>query len=251
MAKTKWTEELTTELSELASAQVKDGVLAYSDAVDIAEKMELEIRSVTSKLRNIGFNVAKKEAKKPTFTDAEAEKLRNFLEDNYGIYTYSEITEKLFGDSYSPRAVQGKILAMELSSHVKPSEKKTTPKSFTEDEESSIVDMATDGSYLEDIAEALGKSVNQIRGKALSMLRAGTITQLPQQKVKKADNHSNMFSSVLNSIADLTVSQLAEQLDRSEVVIKSGLTRNKLKCADYDGEQRAATLAEKRLAEAD
>ena len=59
-----------------------------------------------------------------------------------------------------------------MTSHVKPAEKKAPQRTFSEEEEGQIEAMVEDGKYLEEIAEALGRTVNSIR-KLLSMgLRA-------------------------------------------------------------------------------
>ena len=68
---------------------------------------------------------------------------------------------------------------MQLTEHVKPAPKVETVKSYNEDEEATFVNMVNDGAYIEQIAESLGRSVNSIRGKALSLLRAGEINAIP------------------------------------------------------------------------
>ena len=45
--------------------------------------------------------------------------------------------------------------------------------------------MVNDGAFVEAIAEAMGRSVNSVRGKALSLLRSGDIGAIPKQEVTK------------------------------------------------------------------
>ncbi len=45
--------------------------------------------------------------------------------------------------------------------------------------------------FIEEIADALGKSVNSIRGKALSLLRAGEINAIPKQRDTKGTSKSD------------------------------------------------------------
>ena len=42
--------------------------------------------------------------------------------------------------------------------------------------------MVNDGAFVEAIAEALDRSVNSVRGKALSLLRSGDIQAIPRQR---------------------------------------------------------------------
>ena len=71
---------------------------------------------------------------------------------------------------------------MELTSHVKPAPKVETVRTYTPSEEVTFVEMVNGGSFVEEIAAALDKSVNSIRGKALSLLRSGEINAIPKAK---------------------------------------------------------------------
>ena len=74
---------------------------------------------------------------------------------------------------------------MELTSHVKPAPKVETVRTYTPAEEVTFVEMVNGGSFVEEIADSLGKSVNSIRGKALSLLRSGEINAIHKQKETK------------------------------------------------------------------
>ena len=49
--------------------------------------------------------------------------------------------------------------------------------------------MVNDGAFVEAIADAMGRSVNSVRGKALSLLRSGDIDAIPKQEHTKANEH--------------------------------------------------------------
>ena len=94
--------------------------------------------------------------------------MQAFVTDNSGSYTYAEIAENFEGGAFSAKSIQGKILSMQLTEHVKPAPKVESVKTYSEDEEATFIGMVNDGAFIEQIAESLGKSVNSIRGKALS-----------------------------------------------------------------------------------
>jgi len=71
----------------------------------------------------------------------------------------------------SPKSIQGKILSMELTGHVKPAPKVEAVRTYSPSEEETFVSMVQDGAFVEAIASALGRSVNSVRVKALSLLR--------------------------------------------------------------------------------
>jgi len=57
--------------------------------------------------------------------------------------------------------------------------------------------MVNDGAFVEEIADALGKTVNSIRGKALSLLRSGDIGAIPRQKVTKGSSKADPLSELI------------------------------------------------------
>ena len=163
MALPKWTDERTQQLVDFVgdSSPVSQAMVA-----DAAEELETSTRSVSSKLRKMGFDVelASASASK-SFSEEQEATLSNFVQDNSGAYTYAEIAENFEGGAFSAKSIQGKILSMQLTEHVKPAPKVETVKTYSEDEESQFISLVNDGAFIEDIAEALGRSVNSIRGK--------------------------------------------------------------------------------------
>jgi len=212
MALPKWTDERTQQLVDFIGDQspVSQAVVA-----EAAEELETSTRSVSSKLRKMGFDVelASASASK-SFSDEQEATLANFVQDNSGSYTYAEIASNFEGGAFSAKSIQGKILSMELTEHVKPAPKVESVRTYTPEEEGTFVDMVNGGSFVEEIAEALGKSVNSIRGKALSLLRSGDINAIPKQKETKGSSKADVLG------------------------VKTMLTRRGLQCSDYNGAAR-------------
>ena len=123
---------------------------------------------------------------------------------------------------------------MELTGHVKPAPKVESVKTYTDAEEVVFVDLVNGGSFVEEIAEALGKSVNSVRGKALSLLRAELITAIPKQKETKGSTKADPFAD-LNDIDGMTVEQIADAIGKTARGVKTMLTRRGLVASDYDG----------------
>ena len=183
MALPKWTDERTQQLTDFVGSE---SPISQSTVANAADELETSTRSVSSKLRKMGFDVelASASASK-SFSDEQEATLQAFVTDNSGSYTYAEIASHFEGGNFSAKSIQGKILSMELTSHVKPAPKVETVRTYTPEEEGTFVSMVNDGSFVEEIADALGKSVNSIRGKALSLLRSGEINAIPKQKETK------------------------------------------------------------------
>ena len=234
MAVPKWTDDRTTELTNFVGSE---SPVSQATVAQAAESLETSSRSVSSKLRKMGYEVELASATSTrTFSDKEEATLASFVEDNSGTYTYAEIAETFAGGKYSAKSIQGKILSMELTDHVKPAEKPISVRTYSEDEEATFIGMVNDGSFIEEIAESLGKSVNSIRGKALSLLRAGEINAIPKQKETKGSGKADPLADL--EIDGLTVEEIADNIGKTVRGVKTMLTRRGLVCADYDGSAR-------------
>ena len=232
MALPKWTDERTAELTSFVGDEspVSQGTVA-----EAAVQLETSTRSVSSKLRKMGFDVELASATSSrAFSDAQESNLASFVNDNSGQYTYAQIAEHFEGGSFSPKSIQGKILSMELTEHVKPAPKPESVKTYTDAEESTFVEMVNGGSFVEEIAEALGKTVNSVRGKALSLLRAEAISAIPKQKETKGASKADPLAD-LGDVAAMTVEQIADAIGKTARGVKTMLTRRGLVAADYDG----------------
>ena len=181
MALPKWTDERTQQLTDFVGSE---SPISQATVAEAAEELETSTRSISSKLRKMGYDVelASASASK-SFTDEQEATLQNFVTDNSGSYTYAEIANNFEGGAFSAKSIQGKILSMELTGHVKPAPKQETVRTYTPEEEETFVSMVNDGSFVEEIADALGKSVNSIRGKALSLLRSGDLRHLKRKRL--------------------------------------------------------------------
>ena len=230
MALPKWTDERTQQLVDF----VGDGPISQAQVAEAADELETSTRSVSSKLRKMGYEVelASASASK-SFSDEQEATLRNFVTDNSGSYTYAEIAENFEGGSFSAKSIQGKILSMELTGHVKPAPKPESVRTYTPEEEGTFVSMVNDGAFVEEIAEALDKSVNSIRGKALSLLRSGEINGIPKQKETKGSSKADILADL--DISDMTVEEIADEIGKTVRGVKTMLTRRGLQCANYNG----------------
>ena len=79
--------------------------------------------------------------------------------------------------------------------------------------------------FLEEIADAMGRSANSIRGKLLSM---GLKAPQRDKKDTKADPYAG-----IEDMLDQTVEEIAEAFDKTVRGVKTVLTRRGLSCADY------------------
>lgn len=232
MAQPKWTDERTNALVEFVS---DESPVSQSTVAEAAVALGASARSISSKLRKIGYEVELASAASSSkFTQAQADTLAAFVSDNSGEYTYAEIAANFEGGEFSAKSVQGKILSMELTEHVKPAPKVESVKSYTDAEEDTFVSLCEAGNFIEDIAEALGKSINSARGKALSLLKANRIASIPKQAVVKGATKADPFAD-LTDVAAMTVEQIAETIGKTARGVKTMLTRRGLVASDYDG----------------
>ena len=183
MALPKWTDERTEQLNNFVG---DESPISQATVAEAADQLETSTRSVSSKLRKMGFDVELASASSArAFSEAQESTLATFVQDNSGEYTYAQIAENFEGGAFSAKSIQGKILSMELTDHVKPAPKVESVKTYTDAEEATFIDMVNNGDFVEAIADALGKTVNSVRGKALSLLRTGQINSIPKQEVTK------------------------------------------------------------------
>ena len=183
MALPKWTDDRTSSLESFVGSE---SPVSQATVASAAEELETSVRSVSSKLRKMGYDVElASSSNTKSFSDAQEATLSAFVTDNSGQYTYAEIASNFEGGHFSAKSIQGKILSMQLTEHVKPAPKVESVKTYSDDEEATFIGMVNDGAFIEAIAESLGRSVNSVRGKALSLLRAGEINAIPKQEVTK------------------------------------------------------------------
>ena len=241
MSKINWNEENTAVVVGLAG-DIADEV-SVARLAEIAEEMGGTPRSVGAKLRKIGYTVQKAaDAAKPTWTAAEADELAAFVEDNSGAYTYAELAGLVLGGKFNNKQIQGKVLSLELTAHVKAAEKQVTPKTYTEEQEATIVEMAANGAFLEEIAEAVGKTLKSVRGKTLSMSRTLENFTIPAQRDHVTSTRTDVLEGI--DVESLTAEEIAEKVGKTARGVKQMLTRRGLDCVDHKGAAKRAKLSE-------
>ena len=159
MPKFEYSDEMVARLQEVAAAG-----LTEESIEGLMGELDFPRRSVTAKLRKLGYDVPKKPGAAPVFSADETTALSSFLSANSGNMTAEDIADAFADAKFTARQINGKALSLEMTSHIKPAEKKVTPRTYSEAEEAQISTMVSDGAYLEDIADAVGRSVNSIRG---------------------------------------------------------------------------------------
>ena len=235
MALPKWTDERTQQLVDFVG---NTSPISQAMVAEAATDLETSTRSVSSKLRKMGHDVElASSVSNRTFTEDQEATLSNFVSDNSGAYTYADIASSFEDGAFSAKSIQGKILSMELTGHVKPAEKPEAVRTYSPEEEATFTTMVNGGSFVEEIAEALGKSVNSIRGNALSLLRSGDINAIPKQKETKGSSKADPLAEVTD-IDNMTVEAIADEIGKTVRGVKTMLTRRGLTCADYDGAAR-------------
>jgi len=234
----KWNDERTSALEAGVNGE---SPVTKATVTRLAEELETSPRSISSKLRKLGHEVELASAAPKAFSDEEAADLQEFVEGHDGEYTYAEIAANFAGGKFGARAIQGKILSMELTGNVKPTPRPETTKTYTDDEAATVEKMMRDGAFVEDIATAVGKPVASVRGKALSLLRNDDSLTMPKQRDVKGQAPDSLDS--LGDVSGKTVAEIAAALDKTERGVKTMLTRRAVTAKDYDGAAKAEKAA--------
>jgi hypothetical protein len=241
MALPKWTDERTNELTNFVG---DESPISQATVAEAADQLETSTRSISSKLRKMGFDVELASTSTArAFSEAQEATLAAFVADNSGEYTYAQIAEHFEGGEFSAKSIQGKILSMELTGHVKAAPKVETVRTYSEDEEVTFIQMVNDGAFVEAIADALDRSVNSIRGKALSLLRSGHIDAIPRQEFTKGASKEDPLAD-LGDVSGMTVEAIADAIGKTPRGVKTMLTRRGMVAADYDGAAKREKAAQ-------
>lgn len=233
--KFKWTDESTAQLRALA--EDAGSPVSYAAVESMAEEIGTSARSVASKLRSLDYAVEAKGAKPSTFSAEDTEILGAFLNANSGKYNIHTLAETFMQGKYTSKQLQGKVLAMELSGTLAPTPKKEVPTKYSPEQEQKIASLAASGSFIEDIAEAMGADVKSIRGKLLSMLRKELIAEIPKSKNPPKDTKVDLFADL--DVASLTVAEIAAKIGKTDRGVKAMLTRRHLSAKDYAAKVKA------------
>lgn len=241
----KWDEAKVATLTGIVGSEIPVPAATVEKA---AEVLGVTVRSVAAKLRQMDIEVASMAKEKTaTFSPEKGDALAKFVNDNAGAYTYKEIAEQ-FPGNFTAKQIQGKLLALELTSKVKPTEKVEAARMYNPDEEETFVKMANSGAFIEDIAAALGKEVASVRGKALSLSRSGEISKIPAQKQSHKKDVVDPVDALGEAIAKMTVAEIAAAVDKTERGVRTLLTRRGLVVADYNGQAKQEKAAAKKAA---
>lgn len=233
----KWNDETVAKLMSLVGGSVPVQAATVEAA---ATALNISVRSVASKLRQLDVEVASMAKEKvATFTPEQGAALQAFVTSNPNSMTYKEIAAAFPGE-FNAKQIQGKLLALELTSLVKPTEKVEVARTYTPAEETLFIKMARDGKFIEEIALALGKEVPSVRGKALSLTRTGEIDKIPAQKVSHAKDVVDAVNALGTAISTMTVAAIATAVDKTERGVRTLLTRRGISVADYDGKAKQA-----------
>jgi hypothetical protein len=242
----KWSDDAVAQLTSMVGNQSPVSVDTVEHA---AETLGFTTRSVASKLRQMDYEVASMAKEKiSAFTADQGAELANFVQNNAGAFTYKEIAEQFANGEFSAKQIQGKLLALELTGAVKPAEKVEVARTYSDAEEATFIAMAESGSFIEDIATTLNKSVASVRGKALSLTRKGQIAKIPAQRVSHAKETVDPVTALGSAIASMTVADIAKAVDKTERGLRTLLTRRGIKVADYDGAAKKAKAEAKAAA---
>jgi transposase len=234
----KWSDEAVATLLSCVGDEVP---VSAANVEKAAVVLGVSVRSVASKLRQLDKEVASMAKEKVSaFTEDQTQRLSNFVNKNAKVYTYKEIAEKFENGTFTPKQIQGKLLALELTGLVKPAEKVEAARTYSEAEENKFIKMVKDGKLIEDIATALNKSIASVRGKALSLTRSGHIDKIPAQRESHAANQVDPVTALGTAIVNMTVAEIAKAVDKTDRGIKTLLTRRGIKVADYDGAAKKA-----------
>lgn len=156
----KYTDEMDSTI--VAAVTEANGLATKEVIADLSDELDVPARSLAYRMRNVLELDVESTTKAPSFTADETE---TFLELADGTKTAEEIAVVM---DKTPAQVRGKNLACKTT--LAPSEKaEPKAKVYSDAEEVRIEALVEDGKFLEEIAAAMGREVNSIRGKLLSM----------------------------------------------------------------------------------
>lgn len=231
-----WTEDREAQLLEAVG---DERPVTQETAAAAATDLDVSTRSVSAKLRKMGVEVEKAGPRARRFSEEQEEALIAFLESNEGDFTYAEIAERFADGEFSAKQIQGKVLSLEMTDAVKAAPKKAVEKKYSEEEETAFIKMARAGKFLEEIAEALGKTLPSVRGKALSLTRVGDLEAIPPQRDKAPVKEDYFESLGASAIAEMSVAELSEGSGKTPRGVRTILTRRGYDAADYKAKKKS------------
>ena len=102
MSKFEYTDDMVAAMHDVAGAGVTEATIE-----SLMSDFDFPRRSVTAKLRKLGYDVPKKPGAAPVFSADETEALASFLTDNSGNLTAEEISEAFADGKFTARQING------------------------------------------------------------------------------------------------------------------------------------------------
>lgn len=235
-----WDDESVAALNDFVGGRTE---VSFQDTVNYAASINRSQRSVAGKLRHLDITVGARPARGSVFSDEQTAALEEFVTENNGTYTFAEIAENFADGEFTRAQIQGKLLSLDLMDNVRPTEKTAHVSAYSDEEVAIIAQGVGNGDSLEAICAALGgdHAMNSVRGKALSMFKQGLIDSVPRQETTSESTAStDYFDGVTGDLAELTVAEIAEQLEKTPRGVKVALTRRGLSCQDYAAKVKEA-----------
>jgi hypothetical protein len=229
-----WNKEREDVLTGLVGSETPVSLETVARAAD---ELEVTPRSVSAKLRKMGFEVEKVGERGKAFSDEQEAALVEFLNENHGEYTYGQIAEAFAGGAFSPKQIQGKVLSLEMTGAVAPTPPREAVTKYTAEEEETFLRLVRSGAFLEDIADAMDRSLASVRGKALSLSRKYEDVAIPKQRESYAQTKTDALDT-LGDISNMTVAEIAEAIGKTPRGVKTMITHRGLECADYKAKKK-------------
>lgn len=193
----KFTEEMVQAINEKLSGRKK---VTYVEATEIADSLEIEIKSLAPKLRSMGIEVGKKAGNAKKFTEQEERRLQAMVAKGAFIEDIAEALQKTVPQ------IRGKLLHMQLSAPTKNKKPQKTP-IYTEEFVGKIKTDLDAGMDIEAVAKKY--SVNP-RGLKSQLSKLGIIEKTTTAKFwteEKVQEAIELFNSTTE-----TVDKLAEKM---------------------------------------
>ena len=178
----KYTDEMVAGLENFGNKY--DAEIPYAEVSDFVEEfneefeVEFSQRSIAGKLRYMGYALELKAAVVATksYTEDEENTIRTMCADKDNLPSMEDVAGAVGRDC---KSIGGKLVSMKIYGVKKANPKAEPVKLFTPEDEATIVELvnAEGDTFIEDIVEAVGKTLSQVRGKLASMRVKGVQTR--------------------------------------------------------------------------
>ena len=181
----KYTEDQTQQIEEFINSY-NGGEIPREALSNLANSLEVEVKSLAPKIRFMGGKIEKTVAKPKLFSEKDEKRIRKMTANPDKMPFLEEIAKEL---GKEPKQVRGKLVSMRISGVKKRDVKQPTAKAFSEADEAVILEMTKDPEnmpFIEEIAERLNADVKKLRGKIASMKIKGVTsnnTKAPKAKI--------------------------------------------------------------------